>query len=418
MAACGRSRSCYANRRVEQLTGSTADELVGQSVELLIATDSLELVRRDAARDDLPHATSWRDPRRGAPRRRSRRRSGRSLVVTLRDLSELKAGREAQFEAEAKYRALVEHIPAVVYLDPVDENSDSIYVSPQVRDAARDRARTSGSPIRTAGATTSIPTISTGPGRSTRTRTTHHTTLNHEYRMVHEDGSIRWVLEQAYPIDDEHGNPWLIQGVIFDITERKTRRGAGRVPRLPRQAHRPAEPGAVRGDARERDRPRSPARPRRRRAVPRPRQLQARERLARPPRRRPAARRSSATGCGAARARPTWWRARAATSSCCCWRTWSGAPARSPGPTRRCSSPSPWPTRVHEALQRAVRPGRHGVLRLGLDRHQPVPAGRPATPTTLAEERRRRDVPVKKHGAGRLRRLRDRRRRPDCSSSR
>jgi diguanylate cyclase (GGDEF)-like protein len=39
--------------------------------------------------------------------------------------------------------------------------------------------------------------------------------------MVHEDGSLRWVLEQAYPIDDENGDPWLIQGVIFDITERK-----------------------------------------------------------------------------------------------------------------------------------------------------------------------------------------------------
>ena len=48
-----------------------------------------------------------------------------------------------------------------------------------------------------------------------------HTTLNHEYRMVHEDGTVRWVLEQAYPIRDEDGNPWLIQGIIFDITERK-----------------------------------------------------------------------------------------------------------------------------------------------------------------------------------------------------
>ena len=56
----------------------------------------------------------------------------RLLVVTLRDMTELKEGREARFEAEAKYRALVDQIPAVVYLDPVDENSDSIYVSPQV----------------------------------------------------------------------------------------------------------------------------------------------------------------------------------------------------------------------------------------------------------------------------------------------
>jgi PAS domain-containing protein len=54
------------------------------------------------------------------------------LVVTLRDLTELEAGRAARFEAEAKYRALVEHIHAVVYLDPVDESSESIYVSPQV----------------------------------------------------------------------------------------------------------------------------------------------------------------------------------------------------------------------------------------------------------------------------------------------
>ena len=48
-----------------------------------------------------------------------------------------------------------------------------------------------------------------------------HTQLNHEYRMVHKDGSIRWVLEQAFPIDDEHGDPWMIQGVMFDITKRK-----------------------------------------------------------------------------------------------------------------------------------------------------------------------------------------------------
>jgi diguanylate cyclase (GGDEF)-like protein len=38
---------------------------------------------------------------------------------------------------------------------------------------------------------------------------------------VHEDGSVRWVLELANPIDDEQGRPWLIQGVMFDITQRK-----------------------------------------------------------------------------------------------------------------------------------------------------------------------------------------------------
>ena len=45
--------------------------------------------------------------------------------------------------------------------------------------------------------------------------------MSHEYRMVHEDGTVKWVLELARPIHDEHGDPWVIQGVIFDITARK-----------------------------------------------------------------------------------------------------------------------------------------------------------------------------------------------------
>ena len=68
---------------------------------------------------------------------------------------------------------------------------------------------------------TSTPRTSSARGTSTSYAYNAHEPLNHEYRMVHEDGSVRWVLEQAYPIDDEQGQPWLIQGVIFDITERK-----------------------------------------------------------------------------------------------------------------------------------------------------------------------------------------------------
>ena len=142
------------------------------------------------------------------------------LVVTLRDRTEVEAGRAARFEAEAKYRALVEHIPAVVYLDPVDEDSDSIYVSPQVvellgvepdewlSDPYAWRHHVHPEDIERA-------------WDEYRHAYNAHEPLNHEYRMIHEDGSVRWVLEQAYPIDDEQGDPWLIQGVIFDITERK-----------------------------------------------------------------------------------------------------------------------------------------------------------------------------------------------------
>ena len=144
----------------------------------------------------------------------------RLLVLSLRDVSILKAGCEAQFEAEAKYRALVEQIPAVVYLDPVDENSDSIYVSPQVVTLLgidQDEWLTDPYCWRRH----VHPEDLDRAWEEYEDAYNNHTTLIHEYRMVHEDGSIRWVLEQAYPINDEHGNPWLIQGVIFDISARK-----------------------------------------------------------------------------------------------------------------------------------------------------------------------------------------------------
>ena len=211
------------------------------------------------------------------------------LVVTLRDLSELQAGRDAQFEAEAKYRALVEHIPAVVYLDPVDENDSSIYVSPQIRDLVGiepDEWLTDPYAWRHHVHPDDIERA----WEEYQEAYNGHTTLNHEYRMVHKDGTVRWVLEQAFPIDDEHGNPWLIQGVIFDITERKTAEEEvaflayhDKLTGLPNRAlfEEMLESAIARG---------ATQRHRGRRAVPRSRQLQDGERLARAPLGRPAAR--------------------------------------------------------------------------------------------------------------------------------
>ncbi|HEX6844646.1 MAG TPA: PAS domain S-box protein, partial [Actinomycetota bacterium] len=122
----------YANSAAAALTGFTKVELAGKHVEMLVAshiTDATDGERREsvcrtAAGGSLPvevHVGVIEGEE-------------ELLVVTLRDVTELQAGREAVYEAEAKYRSLVEHIPAVVYLDPVDEDARSIYVSPQVDD--------------------------------------------------------------------------------------------------------------------------------------------------------------------------------------------------------------------------------------------------------------------------------------------
>ena len=108
--------------------------------------------------------------------------------------------------------------------------------------------------------------------------------------MVHEDGDVLWVIEQAFLIRDEHGDPWLIQGVIFDITERKKAEEQvaflayhDKLTGLPNRAlfEEMLELALARARRHELGR---------RRAVPRPGQLQARERLAGAPRRRRSAR--------------------------------------------------------------------------------------------------------------------------------
>ena len=208
----------YANAACERLTGFERGELLGRQVGGLLATDlsaqpagsafETTCTRRDG--DELPVEVHIGRIEGATP----------LLVVTLRDRTELEAGRAARFEAEAKYRALVEHIPAVVYLDPVDEDSESIYVSPQVVELlgiSQDQWLTNPYAWRHHVHPEDIERA----WDEYRHAYNAHEPLNHEYRMLHENGSVRWVLEQAYPIDDESGDPWLIQGVIFDITERK-----------------------------------------------------------------------------------------------------------------------------------------------------------------------------------------------------
>ena len=143
------------------------------------------------------------------------------LVVTLRDVTALQAGREAQFEAEAKYQSLVEQIPAVVYLDPVSEDADSIYVSPQVtnllgisQDEWLDRPLLVAAPRASRG---HRPRVGRVPGGVQRPRPAEPR-VPHGARGRHDQVGARAGLPGR---SDEQGSPWLIQGVIFDISLRK-----------------------------------------------------------------------------------------------------------------------------------------------------------------------------------------------------
>jgi diguanylate cyclase (GGDEF)-like protein/PAS domain S-box-containing protein len=136
------------------------------------------------------------------------------------DVTELIEAQAELHQAKTKYGALVEQIPAIVYVDVADEDMSTTYVSPQIQEilgysaqeyiddpqlwerilhpddregamATYLRGRDSGEPF------------------------------VFEYRLLARDGRTVWFRDSAIVLTDAEGRPEHIQGVMLDITEGK-----------------------------------------------------------------------------------------------------------------------------------------------------------------------------------------------------
>jgi PAS domain S-box-containing protein len=148
---------------------------------------------------------------------------GRPLLWqgVMLDITTRKQAAEARRETDAAFRALVENIPAVVYIARPDDDSTTLYVSPQIERilgytqqewldqpdiwmellhdedreqvlAAHDLHNETGEPWRA------------------------------EYRLIAADGRVVWFRDEATLVRDDQGRPMFWQGVRLDITDRKT----------------------------------------------------------------------------------------------------------------------------------------------------------------------------------------------------
>jgi PAS domain S-box-containing protein len=145
--------------------------------------------------------------------------STRMYAATQQELAERATTEERLRQAEARYRALVEQIPAMVYSEEFQLGGVRMYVNrysekmfgfdpeetsigtsrkaqlhPDDRErvlAEEARCERSGEPFRM------------------------------EYRTFHKNGEARWVRDECVLLRDAHGKPLFWQGVIFDITDSK-----------------------------------------------------------------------------------------------------------------------------------------------------------------------------------------------------
>ncbi|MCX7765091.1 MAG: PAS domain S-box protein, partial [Candidatus Sumerlaeia bacterium] len=143
-----------------------------------------------------------------------------SVQLVCRDITERKQMEEALRQAEAKYRSLVEQIPAVVYIAALTRTSTTLYVSPQVKNIL-------GFSPEDYKADPEIWSKQLHPEDYKRVmaevkqRRANGKLLSIEYRMLTKDGRVVWFQDNAELIRDARGKPLFLQGVMIDITQRK-----------------------------------------------------------------------------------------------------------------------------------------------------------------------------------------------------
>ncbi|QJW94947.1 response regulator [Frigoriglobus tundricola] len=222
------------NAPAEAMFGYRRDELVGRPIEELIPERFRD--RHVGERDAYfarPHRRSMGEGRElvGLHKDGSEvpieislsplhTRDGLLVLATVRDVSARRRHVAELRALEVRYRTLVEGIPAVTLLAPLDGTTTSLYVSPQIEELLGFTQREwLENPI--LWFTQLHPddqmrwqhefgrTVSTGtPFRSV-------------YRFIAKNGRTVWVHGEAKVVRDESGTPLFLQGIAFDITEIK-----------------------------------------------------------------------------------------------------------------------------------------------------------------------------------------------------
>jgi PAS domain S-box-containing protein len=136
------------------------------------------------------------------------------------DITELKRAEATQAEIAAKYRTLVEQIPSIVYLAEYGEQGDWLYISPQLERVigyTPEEWLAHPHPMASFTHPDDLDSV-----RAEEDRSLHSgDPFRAEYRMRTKDGRWLWIRDEATAVRDESGNPFVLQGVMYDVTERK-----------------------------------------------------------------------------------------------------------------------------------------------------------------------------------------------------
>ncbi len=225
----------YVSPQIESLFGYTVEDWI-EDVDIWLrnvhpddvepAMEAIRRHNRDGVPLDIEYRLragdgTWRWVRDQATIVRDASGAAAFSEGLMADITALKETEEQLREAEQRYRAIVEHVPAAIYVDEPDGGMRTLYVSPQIEQIM------GCSPERYIADPELWLNLMPDEHQRAEMRDTYlaairgRRTWTGEYLVRHPDGTEVWVHDETAFVLDEHGEPLFLQGVMYDITERK-----------------------------------------------------------------------------------------------------------------------------------------------------------------------------------------------------
>ncbi|MBW4564497.1 MAG: PAS domain S-box protein [Mojavia pulchra JT2-VF2] len=129
--------------------------------------------------------------------------------------------KERLSQAGQKYRTLVEQIPGVVYISPINTNAEEAYISPQIQQLLGISLEDWQPGLFNSWSNYIHPDDRDRVCQAVKTTISTGEPLNIEYRMITHDGRTIWVRDQANLALYVDGQTQVIQGLVFDISDYK-----------------------------------------------------------------------------------------------------------------------------------------------------------------------------------------------------
>ncbi|MBY0417211.1 MAG: PAS domain S-box protein, partial [Pararheinheimera sp.] len=140
------------------------------------------------------------------------------FVAFITDISSRLQMEQALKENEEKFRSLIGNIPGAAYRCLLNENWDMVFIS----DAIENLSGYPASDFMLPAPKRSWSDLVHPDDKSTTTQLDlyrGHFTI--EYRILHKDGSIRWMLEYGEAVKSAEGDIVWLDGFLMDISQRK-----------------------------------------------------------------------------------------------------------------------------------------------------------------------------------------------------